>query len=65
MAVFVLGNAAVAASTFGLVLLCRILAACGAAVFMPTALAEAAGLASPQERGRSLSVVTGGSRSRS
>jgi predicted MFS family arabinose efflux permease len=61
MAVFVLGNAAaVAAPTFGLLLLCRILAAGGAAVFTPTALAVAAGLASPQERGRSLSVVTGG-----
>jgi MFS transporter, DHA1 family, inner membrane transport protein len=61
MAVFVLGNAAsVAAPTFELLLLCRILAACGAAVFTPTALAVAAGLASPQERGRSLSIVTGG-----
>ena len=61
MAVFVLGNAAaVAAPTFGLLVLCRILAACGAAVFTPTALAVAAGLASPRERGRSLSVVTGG-----
>ncbi len=61
MAVFVLGNAAaVAAPTFGLLILCRILAACGAAVFTPTALAVAAGLASPRERGRSLSVVTGG-----
>jgi MFS transporter, DHA1 family, inner membrane transport protein len=61
MAVFVLGNAAaVVAPTFGLLLLCRILAAWGAAVFTPTALAVAAGLASPQERGRSLSVVTGG-----
>ena len=61
MAVFVLGNAAaVAAPTFGLLVLCRIFAACGAAVFTPTALAVAAGLASPQERGRSLSIVTGG-----
>jgi MFS transporter, DHA1 family, inner membrane transport protein len=61
MAVFALANtAAVAAPTFGLLLLCRILAACGAAVFTPTALAVAAGLASPQERGRALSVVTGG-----
>jgi MFS transporter, DHA1 family, inner membrane transport protein len=61
MAVFALANAAaVVAPTFGLLLLCRILAACGAAVFTPTALAVAAGLASPQEQGRSLSVVTGG-----
>jgi predicted MFS family arabinose efflux permease len=61
MAVFALANAAaVFAPTFGLLLLCRVLAACGAAVFTPTALAVAAGLAAPEERGRSLSVVTGG-----
>jgi len=49
MAAFVLGNAvAVAAPTFGLLLMCRILAACGASVFTATALAVAAGLASPQ-----------------
>ena len=61
MAVFALANAAaVVAPTFGLLLLCRVLAACGAAVFTPTALAVAAGLAPPEERGRSLSVVTGG-----
>jgi DHA1 family inner membrane transport protein len=48
MAAFVLGNAvAVAAPTFGLLLMCRILAACGASVFTATALAVAAGLASP------------------
>ncbi|MDP8944412.1 MAG: hypothetical protein M3N03_00570 [Actinomycetota bacterium] len=45
MAVFALANAAaVAAPTFGLLLLCRILAACGTAVFTPTTLAVAAGL---------------------
>ena len=61
MAVFALANAAaVVAPTFGLLLLCRMLAASGAAVFTPTALAVAAGLAPPEERGRSLSVVTGG-----
>ncbi len=61
MAVFALANAAaVVAPTFGLLLLCRMLAACGAAVFTPTALAVAAGLAPPEERGRSLSIVTGG-----
>lgn len=61
MAVFALANAAaVIAPTFGLLLLCRVLAACGAAVFTPTALAAATGLASPEERGRSLSIVTGG-----
>ena len=36
------------------------LAACGAAVFTPTALAVASGLAPPEERGRALSFVTGG-----
>ncbi|CAN5671507.1 MFS transporter [soil metagenome] len=61
MAVFAAANAAaVFAPTFGLLLACRVLAACGAAVFTPTALAVAAGLAPPEERGRSLSTITGG-----
>jgi len=61
MAVFMLANsAAVVVPTFGLLLLCRMLAAGGAAVFTPTALSVAAGLAPSQERGRSLSFVTGG-----
>ena len=61
MAVFAVANAAaVFAPTFGLLLACRVLAACGAAVFTPTALAVAAGLAPPEERGRSISTVTGG-----
>jgi predicted MFS family arabinose efflux permease len=61
MAVFALANAAaVLAPTFGLLLLCRVLAACGAAVFTPTAMAVAAGLATPGERGRSISTITGG-----
>jgi len=61
MAVFAAANAAaVFAPTFGLLLACRVLAACGAAVFTPTALAVAAGLAPSEERGRSISTVTGG-----
>ena len=61
MAVFAAANAAaVFAPTFGLLLACRMAAACGAAVFTPTALALAAGLAPPEERGRSISTITGG-----
>ena len=61
MAVFALANAAaVFAPTFGLLLACRVLAAFGAAVFTPTALAVAAGLAPPEGRGRSISFITGG-----
>ena len=61
MAVFAAANlAAVFAPTFGLLLACRVLAACGAAVFTPTALAVAAGLSPPEERGRSISTITGG-----
>lgn len=61
MAVFAAANAAaVFAPTFGLLLACRMVAACGAAVFTPTALAVAAGLAPPEERGRSISTITGG-----
>ena len=61
IAVFAAANlAAVFAPTFGLLLACRMLAACGAAVFTPTALAVAAGLSPPEERGRSISIITGG-----
>ena len=61
MAVFAAANAAaVFAPTFGLLLACRVLAAFGAAVFTPTALAVAAGLAAPEERGRAISFITGG-----
>lgn len=52
--------AAAFAPTFGLLLLCRVAAACGAAVYTPTAAAVASSLADPAERGRALSVVTGG-----
>jgi predicted MFS family arabinose efflux permease len=61
MAVFALANAAaVFAPTFGLLLACRALAACAAAAFTPTAMAVAAGLAPPEERGRAISTITGG-----
>lgn len=61
MAVFAAANAAATfAPTFGLLLACRMLAACGAAVFTPTAVAVAAGLAPEEERGRAISFITGG-----
>lgn len=61
MAVFALANAAaVFAPTFGLLLACRVLAAFGAAVFTPTALAVAAGLVPFEQRGRAISTITGG-----
>ncbi|HSK99631.1 MAG TPA: MFS transporter [Rubrobacteraceae bacterium] len=61
MALFVAGNlASVIAPTFGLLLASRVVAACGAAIFTPTAAAAASTLASPEARGRALSVVTGG-----
>ncbi len=61
MAVFALANAAaVFAPTFGLLLACRMVAACGAAVFTPTAVAVAAGLGPEEGRGRAISFITGG-----
>lgn len=61
MSVFSLANAvAVVAPTFELLLLCRAVAACGAAAFTPTALAVASSLAPPEERGRAISFITGG-----
>lgn len=61
MSVFALANAvAVIAPTFELLLLCRAVAACGAAAFTPTALAVASSLAPPEERGRAISLITGG-----
>lgn len=61
MSLFTVANIVAAfAPTFGLLLLCRALAACGAGMFTPTAAAVAASLATPEARGRALSVVTGG-----
>ena len=54
---FALANAAAAlVSSFSLLLLARVVAALGAAVFTPVASAFAANLASPGMRGRALSV---------
>lgn len=61
MALFMAANfASVVAPTFSLLLASRVLAALGAAMFTPTAAAVASSLASPEHRGRALSVVTGG-----
>lgn len=59
--VFVVANvAAVILPSFGPLLVSRVVAACGAAIFTPTAAATAASLAPPEKRGEALSVVTGG-----
>jgi MFS transporter, DHA1 family, inner membrane transport protein len=59
--VFVVANvAAVILPSFGSLLVSRVVAACGAAIFTPTAAATAASLAPPEKRGEALSVVTGG-----
>lgn len=47
-------------SSFGPLLASRIVAACGAAIFTPTAAVVAASLAAPEKRGRALAIVTGG-----
>ncbi len=61
MVVFALANAAaVFAPTFESLLVCRAVAAGGAAAFTPTALAVASSLAPPEERGRAISFITGG-----
>ena len=61
LAVFALANAAaVVIPSFGPLLASRIVAACGAAIFTPTAAVVAASLAAPEKRGRALAVVTGG-----
>ena len=58
---FVVANvAAVVIPAFEPLILSRIVAACGAAVFTPTAAATAASLAPPEKRGRALATVTGG-----
>src|SRR5215211_5756821 len=59
---FAIANAlAAVVPTFSLLLLMRVVAALGAAVFTPVASAVAANLAPPQMRGRALSVRTAGS----
>jgi MFS transporter, DHA1 family, inner membrane transport protein len=61
LAVFVLANVACAAAqSLPLLLLARVAAAIGAALFTPTASAAAAVLAGPARRGQALSIVLGG-----
>ena len=61
LAVFAAANvAALFLPTFGPLMASRVIAACGAAVFTPTAAAVAADLALPEKRGEALAVVTGG-----
>ncbi len=59
--VFSLGNVATAlAPNYPVLLLTRVVAAAGAALYTPTAAASAAMLVPAEQRGRALSVVSGG-----
>mgnify|MGYP001321892662 CR=1 FL=1 len=61
LTLFVVANlAAAAAPTLPLLLVARIAAAVGAALFTPTASAAAVALASPARRGQALSIILGG-----
>ncbi len=61
LVVFAAANvAAVVISSFGPLLISRVVAACGAAIFTPTSALVAATLAAPEKRGQALSIVTGG-----
>lgn len=61
LAVFAAANvAAVVLSSYGPLMVSRLVAAAGGAVFTPTAVAVAAQLAPPERRGRALATVTGG-----
>lgn len=61
LAVFVAGNlAAAAAPSLGVLAAARVVAALGAGVFMPGAVAAAAALGGPRHRGRAVAVVAGG-----
>ncbi|MEV1248173.1 MFS transporter [Nonomuraea sp. NPDC050022] len=61
LAVFVLGNTLTAlAPTYPLVMVTRVVAAAGAAMFTPTASGVATALSSPERRGRALALVMGG-----
>jgi predicted MFS family arabinose efflux permease len=58
---FIVGNLmAVAATTFTVLLASRMLMALGAGLCMPTALAVAVAIASPERRGRAIALVTSG-----
>ncbi|MEV6158383.1 MFS transporter [Nonomuraea sp. NPDC052129] len=61
LAVFVVGNTLTAlAPTYPLVMVTRVVAAAGAAMFTPTASGVATALSSPERRGRALALVMGG-----
>lgn len=61
LVVFIIGNALTAmVPTFDLVLVSRALAGLGGAMFTPAASAMAAGLVSPERRGRALAIVMAG-----
>ncbi|MEV4802815.1 MFS transporter [Nonomuraea sp. NPDC049421] len=61
MGVFVAGNVLTAlAPTYALVLITRVVAAAGAAMFTPTSSAVANALSAPERRGRALALVMGG-----
>jgi MFS transporter, DHA1 family, inner membrane transport protein len=61
LAIFVAGNVlSAAASSYGLLLVARVVAAAGAGLYMPTASTTVAALAAPDRRGRALAVVLGG-----
>jgi predicted MFS family arabinose efflux permease len=61
LGIFVVGNAISALATdLNTVLLSRVLAGFGAALFAPTALGVASALATPEKRGRALATVTAG-----
>ena len=61
LAVFVLGNVATAlAPSIKIVLMSRLLAGLGAAMFAPTATAAGASLVSPERRGQALAIVVAG-----
>ncbi|MFF3909414.1 MFS transporter [Streptomyces sp. NPDC001848] len=61
LAVFTLANALTAlAPAYGVLLVTRVLAAVGAALYTPTANAVATSLVPPERRGRAIAVVMGG-----
>ncbi|GAA3700582.1 MFS transporter [Nonomuraea antimicrobica] len=61
MSVFVAGNVLTAlAPTYTLVMVTRVVAAAGAAMFTPTSSAVASELSTPERRGRALALVMGG-----
>ncbi|MFI6603970.1 MFS transporter [Nonomuraea sp. NPDC050536] len=61
LALFVVGNTLTAlAPTYPLVMLTRVVAAAGGAMFTPTASGVATALSTPERRGRALALVMGG-----